>query len=84
MATEDKLLRMSAYYYSFKPTGVREIDLILSAVAEAGKGYHHTDSWGDEFGWDMESPHFTGNSYIEWIQNAANAAAQALIAEAQS
>jgi len=35
-------LRMEAYYYEFEPTGVLEIDLILSAVAHAGKVYHHT------------------------------------------
>lgn len=60
-------LRMSAYYYGFAPTGVREIDEILSAVACAGKAYHHTDSWGDE---DGSEP-----SYIQLIQEAADRAA---------
>lgn len=63
---------MNAYYYSFDPTGVPEIDKILSAVACAGKAFHHTESWGDECEW---APH-TGNSPVEWIQNAANEAAE--------
>lgn len=41
-------LRMDAYYYGFKPTGVREVDEVLSAVAMAGKAYHGTDQWTDE------------------------------------
>lgn len=40
-------LRMDAYYFGFSPTGVREVDEILSAVACAGKSYHHTERWGD-------------------------------------
>lgn len=67
-------LRMHAYYYGFSATGVPAIDLILSAVACAGKAYHHTDSWREECEW---VPH-TGNSPVEWIQNAANAAAESL------
>ena len=39
-------LRMSAYYYQFESTGVRPIDEILSAVACAGKAFHHTSCWG--------------------------------------
>ena len=69
-------LRMSAYYYGFDPTGVREIDLILSAIACAGKAYHHTECWNDECEW---APH-TGKSPVEWIQNAANSAATAMLA----
>jgi len=38
---------MDAYHYSFTETGTREIDLILSAVACAGKAYHNTDCWDD-------------------------------------
>jgi hypothetical protein len=67
-------LRMDAYYYSFTATRVPAIDLILSAVACAGKAYHHTDMWREECEW---VPH-TGNSPVEWIQNAANAAAESL------
>lgn len=40
--------RMDAYYYGFDRTGSGPIDAILSAVAVAGKGSHHTESWGDE------------------------------------
>lgn len=69
-------LRMDAYYFGFTPTGVDAIDRILSAVAEAGKGYHHTESWGDD-GLD-DSGQFRGGNYVAWIQNAANDAAEAL------
>jgi hypothetical protein len=72
----DEELRMEAYYYSFDKTGVREIDLILSAVACAGKAYHHTDQWTEECTW----PGHKGETPVEWVQNAANAAAAALAA----
>lgn len=55
-------LRMEAYYYAFNETGVRCIDEILSAVARAGKGYHHTESWYE-------------GGYIDQIQAAAGRAA---------
>lgn len=64
-------LRMDAYYYSFEPTGVPEIDRILSAVAWAGKAVHHTEYWTDD-AWEMGSP-------VEWIQAAANEAAKAFV-----
>lgn len=64
--------RMSAYYYGFDPTGIPEIDKILSAVACAGKAFHHTDSWTDESEW----PPHAGKTPVEWIQNAANEAAE--------
>lgn len=57
---------LSAYYYSFAPTGDPDIDLILAAVAAAGKGFHHTDGWTE----DEDGP-----SYIDQIQEAANRAA---------
>lgn len=71
-------LRMDAYYFGFTETGVRAIDRILSAVAQAGKGYHHTESWSDDGLDDMGE--FHGGSYIAWIQNAANDAAKAFAA----
>jgi hypothetical protein len=67
-------LRMDAYYYSFGSTGVPEIDLILSAVACAGKAYHHTEMWNEECEW---TPH-EGNAPVDWIYNAAAKAAEAL------
>ncbi|QPO16745.1 hypothetical protein SEA_KASHFLOW_141 [Mycobacterium phage KashFlow] len=42
--------RMQAYYYGFEATGLAVIDRILSAVATAGKRYHHTESWSDPWG----------------------------------
>lgn len=72
---EPRPLRMDAYYYGFDPTGVRAVDVILSAVACAGKGYHHTDGWTESH---MEFGPFRGNSYVEFIQNAAKDAAELL------
>ena len=69
-------LRMTAYYYGFEPTGVREIDEILSAVALAGKAYHHTDGWSEDT--PPYGDHCEGECPIDWIQNAANRAAAAL------
>lgn len=70
---EQQPLRMNAYYYEFTPTGNEEIDLVLSAVACAGKAYHDTSEWGDECGFSYH-PH-KGATPIDWIQNAANKAA---------
>ena len=39
--------RLDSYYFSFEPTGCDPVDAILEAVARAGKGYHHTESWSD-------------------------------------
>lgn len=69
----DNKLRMDAYYYGFDETGQPDIDLILSAVACAGKSFHHTDQWNDQ---DSPWPGHSGNSPIEWIGNAALSAAQ--------
>lgn len=68
--------RMDAYYYGFGRTGSRAIDLILSAVACAGKAFHHTQDWNDE----AEPYHggLRGEAPIDWIQNAANDAAALL------
>ena len=74
-------MRMNAYYYSFDETGVPSIDRILSAVACAGKAFHHTDSWSEE-AYDGEAPEpHSGKTPVEWIQNAANDAAAELRAE---
>ena len=55
---------MNAYYYSFGETGEVEIDRILSAVACAGKGCHHTEDWA-EFGYP--------ESIMRWAVEAAAA-----------
>jgi len=70
--TEPAPMRMDAYYYGFTPTGVDAIDRILCAVASAGRSFHNTEDWNNECG---ESNFSIGNSPVEWIQNAANAAA---------
>jgi len=63
---------MQAYYYSFDSTGCDPVDKILSAVACAGKAYHHTDDW-----YEQSSPQddHTGGTPVDWIQNAAIEAA---------
>lgn len=68
-------LRMDAYYYGFESTGDPDIDRILSAVACAGKAFHHTNQWLDNCG-----PCYghKGESPVDWIQNAANDAADKL------
>ena len=67
--------RMEAYYYEFYPTGVDCIDKILSAVACAGKAYHHTEEWcKDCYPWDDH----VGYTPVDWIQNAANEASRTL------
>lgn len=69
-------MRMRAYYFAFEPTGVEAVDRILSAVACAGKAYHHTESWRDET--PAYEEFFRGECPVDWIQNAANDAAAAL------
>ena len=69
-----KELRMNAYYYSFDKTGNLAIDRILSAVACAGKAYHHTDDWNNGC-LPYEECH-RGATPVEWIQNAAIDAAE--------
>lgn len=64
--------RLNAYYFSFDSTGSPIIDAILSAVAYAGKSYHHTESWARGSRWDE------GRSYVDVIQAAANEAANKL------
>lgn len=77
-------MRLNAYYYSFQQTGVEAIDRILSAVACAGKAFHHTEQWTDDV-YDVDAdgnkrpepyePFLRGWTPAEWIQNAANDAA---------
>lgn len=67
----DPSARMDAYYFGFDRTGVGIIDAVLSAVATAGKGYHHTESWSDVDKWVLDGK----TSYVDLIQNAAADAA---------
>lgn len=69
----EKPRRFDAYYFGFTPTGVDEIDKILSAICFAGKGYHHTEGWSED---KEDYGDYTGGSYVAWIQNAANEAAK--------
>lgn len=70
-------LRLNAYYYGFSATGHPLIDIILSAVACAGKAYHHTDNWNEEIRPYEEA--FQGSTCAEWIQRAAEDAAFMLV-----
>lgn len=67
--------RMDAYYYGLERTGVPAVDLVLSAVACAGKRAHHTDGWTDAVDNAWHEPYHEGATPVEWIQNAANKAA---------
>jgi len=72
-------VRLDAYYYGFDATGEHSVDVILSAVACAGKAFHHTESWTDD-SHVYEPDHHRGANPVEWIQNAANAARTELAA----
>lgn len=54
-----------------------ELGGVLSAVACAGKAFHHTESWNEEIGEMYE--HLHGQAPSEWIQNAAQAAADEIL-----
>jgi hypothetical protein len=69
-------LNLDAYYYSFHATGVKEIDLILCAIATSGKAYHTTSEWQDTP--YFEYPNCKGRSPNDWMQNAANSAAECI------
>jgi len=62
--------RLDAYFFSFEPTGVVEVDRILAAIARAGKAYHSTEMWDESSDYEDDGP-----SFIELIQSAANSAA---------
>lgn len=62
---------LSSYFIDFDPTGNDDVDLILGAVALAGKMYHSTEWWADD-----EDGH--GYSLNDLIQAAANSAAKRL------
>lgn len=70
-------MRMNAYYFGFARTEVEAIDRILSAVACAGKAYHHTQDWNDPI--EPWEPFLRGETCAEWIQRAADDAAKALV-----
>jgi hypothetical protein len=72
---KEPAFRMNAYYYGFAPTGLEVIDKILSAVACAGKAYHHTDQWNEDC---APYEHLRGDTPADWINNAAQDAAAAI------
>jgi hypothetical protein len=70
---------MEAYYYGFERVGVGSIDAILSAVAIAGKGSHHTESWNSDdnaYGYYSNRPGLPdATNAVDLIQRAAEVAA---------
>ena len=38
---------LDAYYYGFDATGCSPVDLVLGAVAQAGKSHHATEDWNE-------------------------------------
>lgn len=67
---DPKRPNLDAYYYCFDKTCDAAVDGILSAVAAAGKAFHHTEEWGEDAYNGLGTP-------VEWIQRAANRAAAA-------
>ena len=63
-----------AYYYSFGITKCYPVDVVLHAVAKAGKAYHNTSEWGEQC--EPWTVHLKGDCPIDWIWNAADAAAE--------
>jgi len=59
---------LSSYWFDFEPTGDENVDLILGAVALAGKYAHSTEWWNED-----DDPR--GYSLADLIQAAANHAA---------
>ena len=73
-------VRLNAYFYGFAPTENDSVDAILSAVAWAGKGWHHTESWADDSDWNPAPNQLEGRCAVAWIQNAAQKAADHITA----
>ena len=65
-----KARNLSSYYYSFSPTGCDAIDAVLESVASAGKRFHHTEEWNDNYE--------GSDSCVDEIQQTAHKAATAL------
>lgn len=76
--------RMDAYYYGFNRTNFGPVDAILSAVAVAGKGSHHTESWADtDSGWFYgDRPGLpSADGAADLIQKTADIAARNITAD---
>lgn len=71
-------MSIDSYYFSFKETGVRDIDRLLYTIAQAGKCFHCTSQWTEETSWKPLDTDLIGDNPIEWIQNAANDLAKTL------
>lgn len=73
-------MNLQSFYFSFEPTGDETIDLILSAVANAGKYFHSTERWAEDAPYKSDDD-LRGRTPLDWIQNAANEAAQVRLHE---
>lgn len=63
--------RIRSYYFEFDETGVKEIDDLLVAVADAGGRCHHTVNW-------TETSEYVDESCVAMIQRIANEGAETL------
>ena len=70
------------YYLHFNPTGVPEVDRILSAVGLAAKAFHHTEDWNADLDWD-HGPISKGETCADFIQRAADDAAAIVRTQAE-
>lgn len=67
---------LNSRHVSFKTTGNAKIDTVLHAVAKASGTFHDTSLWDEQVtATEMGFKHLQGETPIEWIQNAAIAAA---------
>lgn len=73
-------MNLLSFYLSFEPTGDKDIDLILSAIANAGKYFHSTERWNDEAPYKSDDD-LKGRTPIDWISNAASGAAISIAAK---
>lgn len=72
----DPNARMQGYYIGFDRTGVGVVDKVLSELAYAGKAYHHTSDWTDEYD-EKYFPNWEDRrSHEQRIQDAATDAAK--------
>ena len=69
----EKPRRFDGCHISFSQTGVSAVDKILSSVAFAAKGYHHTEGWSEEI---ADYGDNVGGSYEAWIENSAKECAK--------
>ena len=60
---------IESYWFSFEETGVLEVDMLLDAIAYAGKQQHSTEFWtDDDYGMScVDRIQFQANKVAEYI-----------------